>query len=420
MSMRITRIESLRLDPVPEAEWERRHPRSRQAAPNNLWVRIHTDDGLVGLGETYYAPRAVAAVVHDVFAPLLLGRSAFDIENHWSNLTALASFAGAGGAEMRAISAIDIALWDLLGQHVGQPICNLLGGRSRERVPIYNTCVSWGRHADFHAWTSGRAGELALDLLAHGCRAMKIWPFDHCGWTLGGPEECGAASDSGAKDPWAGPGRRAHTLADADLARGIAMVDDIRRATGGRMRVAIEGHARWDLPSSLRIARALEPYDVLWLEEPMPPDDIEAFARLRAATTVPLCQSERLMGRHAFRRLIEGDAADIIMPDVVWCGGITEMRKIAVMADTRTLPVTSHDTVGPVALLAAAHVMLHIPNAMIMESVRGYTDGWYGEILDRPFAIREGHLGLPMTPGLGAALRPELLADARARIETST
>jgi L-alanine-DL-glutamate epimerase-like enolase superfamily enzyme len=420
MTMRITRIETLRLEAMSEAEWERAHPRSRQAAPNNLWVRIHTDDGLVGLGETYYAPRAVAAVVHDVFAPQLLGRSAYDIENHGSNLAALASFSGTGGAEMRAISAIDIALWDLLGQHVGQPVHNLLGGRSRERVPIYNTCVSWGRHDDFHAWTEGRAGELARGLLAEGCRAMKVWPFDRCGWTLGGPEECGPAWSSGARDPWAGPGRRAHALADADLDHGLAIIEQIRRATDGRMRIAVEGHARWDLPSATRIARALEPYDILWLEEPMPPDEVEAFVRLKAATSVPLCQSERLMTRQAFRQMIDRAAADIIMPDVVWCGGISEMRKIAAMADASYLPITSHDTVGPVALLAAAHVMLHIPNAMVMETVRGYTDGWYGEILDRSCVIRDGHLGLEGRPGLGAALRPEVLNSPRARIETST
>jgi L-alanine-DL-glutamate epimerase-like enolase superfamily enzyme len=419
MSMRIVRIETLRLEALDEARWSAAHGRSRQAAPNNLWVRVHTDCGLVGLGETYYAPRAVAAVIHDVFAPLLIGRSAYDIENHWRNLAALSSFSGAGGAEMRALSALDIAFWDLLGQRAGQPLFRLFGGRSRARVPVYNTCVGWGRHDDFHAWTTGRAGELAQDLLANGYRAMKIWPFDHSGWTLGGPEECGAAVRSGCRDPWGGGGRLAHGISDDDLAAGLAVVEDIRRATGGRMAVAIEAHARWDLPTATRIARALEPLAPLWLEEPMPPDDVEAFVRLKRSTRVPLCQSERLMSAHAFAPYIERDAADIVMPDVVWCGGLSEARRICAMADLRYLPIASHDTVGPVALVAAAHLMLHIPNALIMEVVRGYLDGWYREILDRPVRVVDGQLELDDAPGLGVALRPELLADPRLRREES-
>src|SRR5579871_2040213 len=117
--------------------------------PNTLWLRIHTDDGLVGLGETYYVPRAVAATIHDVFANLLIGESAFDIERHWINMFATVNFFGYAGAETRAISAVDIALWDLLGQYTGQPIYNLLGGRVRERIPIYNTRVNYGDFQDF-------------------------------------------------------------------------------------------------------------------------------------------------------------------------------------------------------------------------------------------------------------------------------
>src|SRR5260221_3362745 len=154
---------------------------------NTSWVRIHTDDGLIGLGETYYVPRAVSAVIHDVFANLLIGRNPLDIESHWSNMFSTVNFFGFAGSEMRAISAVDVALWDIMGQHTGQPIYNLLGGRSRDRIMIYNTCVSHGPHKDYHAWAEGHSGELASDLLSHGVRAMKIWPFDQFGVSLGGP-----------------------------------------------------------------------------------------------------------------------------------------------------------------------------------------------------------------------------------------
>ena len=162
MSAKITRLETIRLQ---------RHPQS-------LWLRIHTNEGLIGLGETSYAPRAVSALIHDELAPLLLGRSPFEIERHWSRMFAAVNAFGYGGAETRAISAVDIALWDIVGQYSGQPICNLLGGRNRERIPIYNTCLSHGPWRDAETWMAGRAAQLAEELLRQGIRAMKIWPFD--------------------------------------------------------------------------------------------------------------------------------------------------------------------------------------------------------------------------------------------------
>jgi L-alanine-DL-glutamate epimerase-like enolase superfamily enzyme len=413
--MRITRLETIWIEAQSSA---RSAGPGRQAAPNNLWVRIHTDDGLIGLGETYYLPRAVSAVIHDTYAPLLIGRSALDIENHWNNLFSLVNFCGFAGAEMRAISALDIALWDLLGQYTGQPIYNLLGGRSRERILVYNTCVSAGKHHDYHSFMEGRAGELAQDLLRQGIKAMKVWPFDQFGPTLAGP-----ANPRGKVFLWGGEsaaGPVGHFLSDAELKQGVACVEAIRRAAGERMDIAIEGHARWNLPTAVRIARALEPYNIMWLEEIIPPDNVEAYVRLKSETRVPLCVSERLFTRFAFRQVVERHAADIIMPDLAWCGGITETRKICTMADTYYLPVTVHDCIGPVALWAAAHVMLHVPNAMIQETVRGYwDDGWYNDVMTERLQIEDGHLSLAGKPGLGTALREEVIRAPNARTETS-
>jgi DNA-binding transcriptional regulator YhcF (GntR family) len=167
------------------------------------------------------------------------------------------------------------------------------------------------------------------------------------------------------------------------------------------------------------IARALEPYNVLWLEEIMPPDNIESYARLKVETSVPLCVSERLFTRFGFRQVVEQRAADIIMPDMAWTGGISETRKICSLADTYYLPITSHDTIGPVALWSAAHLMLHIPNAMIMETVRAYTEGWYNDVMTERIPISEGMLSLPERPGLGTALREEVLSRPDVHIEVS-
>jgi len=379
--------------------------------PNNLWLQIHTDEGLVGLGETYYVPRAIAAVIHDVFSKLLLGREIFDIENHWTNMYSTVSFFGFAGAEMRAISAVDIALWDLLGQYTEQPIYNLLGGRSRDRIPIYNTCVSHGACNDYQRWAEGDAGDLAKDLLREGIQAMKIWPWDQFGVSLGGPIGCNAGV--GAVGPIG------HYLSPDDLKQGLRPIEQIRRAVGSAMQIAIEGHAKWNLPISIQIAKALEPYDILWLEEILPADNIECYVRLAQATSVPLCVSERLITRFGFREVIEKNAAQIIMPDVVWTGGITETRKIINMADTYHLPFTTHDTVGPVAVLASAHLALHARNAMIMETVRAYCSGWYRDVVTNPTPITNGYVGLPATPGLGTKLRQEVLTRSDAHIEES-
>jgi L-alanine-DL-glutamate epimerase-like enolase superfamily enzyme len=393
--MKITRIETIWLDDQP----------------NTTWVRLHTDEGLIGLGETFYVPRAVSAIVHDVFANLLLGRSPFDIENHWQNMFSTVNFFGFAGSETRAISAVDVALWDIVGQYTGQPIYNLLGGRSRDRIQIYNTCVSHGPHQDYHTWRDGRAGELAADLLANGIKAMKIWPFDQFVTSLGGPVGQRAGAEA--------VGPVTHYLSKENLKKGLSYVEDIRNTVGDKIEIAIEGHARWNLPEATKIARALEPYDVMWLEEIIPPDNVEAYSRLKADTTIPLCVSERLFTRFGFRQVVEANAADIIMPDMAWTGGLTETRKICSLADTYYLPVTSHDCIGPVAVWSAAHLMLHVPNALVVETVRAYYNGWYNEVMTEPLPVSDGMISLSDRPGLGTALREEVLNRPDAHLEFS-
>ncbi len=145
--------------------------------PNVLWVQLHTEDGMVGLGETYYLPGAVEAVIHDLIAAFVLDRSAGEIESIWDQIFSYCNFFGYAGAEMRALSAIDIALWDLLGQKCGLPIYNLLGGPVRDSIPVYNTCVDTELHSDADAFLN-RPAQLARELLSEGIRAMKIWPWD--------------------------------------------------------------------------------------------------------------------------------------------------------------------------------------------------------------------------------------------------
>jgi len=370
--------------------------------PNTVWVQIHAADGSIGLGETYYIPAAVEAVIHDFAADYLLGQRLEDRERHWQALFSHANFFGSAGAEMRAISALDIALWDLLGQAAGMPVCDLIGGRYRDTIPLYNTCVNTPLHDDQDAFLA-RPGELARSLLAEGITQMKVWPWDRFAPQRTAQRGIGPAG-------WSAVGPPGHRLSGTDLAAGLATVRGIREAVGDRMAICLEGHSRWDLPCALQIARALEPFDVTWMEDFIQPDAPGDLARLARESRVPQAVSERLFTRYAFRQVLEHQAAHVVMFDTVWTGGITEGIKIATLADSYHLPFAPHDCTGPVNVLAALHLCAALPNAMVMEMVRGFVKGYYLEILDRPLPVRDGHALLDFGPGLGARLHPRLLA----------
>ena len=384
--MQITRLETIRaLD-----------------LPNLLWVRVHTADGLVGLGETFYLPAAVEAVVHDFAAPLLLGQSAFDRERHWQALFSYANFFGHAGAEMRAISAIDIALWDLLGKHTGEPVLNLLGGQTRDSIRVYNTCVDTPLYADQTGFLEA-PGDLARSLLAQGITAMKVWPWDRFAPQMKATTATGPAG-------WSAVGPVGHDLLPEQLARGLWTVQEIRRAVGDKMQIALEGHSRWDVNCTLRIARALEPYDVLWMEDFLQPDSADDLARIVRESRVPQTVSERLFTRHAFRRMLDAQAAHIVMPDIIWTGGLSEGLKIATLADTHHLPIAPHDCTGPVNVFACLHLCAAAPNSLIMETVRGFYEGYYRDVTTPAVPIRDGRAVLDrFGPGLGVELRAEFL-----------
>jgi galactonate dehydratase len=349
--MRITKIETIRLTQHPQL----------------LWVQVHTDAGLTGLGETFYVPGAVAAVIHDVAAPVLLGEDPLDIERHWHALFQITNYYGYAGAEMRAVSALDIALWDIAGQATGQPIHKLLGGTVRDRIRVYNTCASFGAIDDFTAFHE-RPAELAQSLLDMGINAMKIWPFDR----LAAPAAGRTTDDRFTVGPF---------ITAEQVAQGLEPVRRIREAVGSKMEIAIELHGRWSLPSAIRIARALEPYDVMWFEEALTPDPVDDLTRLVQE--------------------------------------ISEGKKIAAMAEAYHLPIAPHDCSGPVNVFACAHLCANCPNVMIMETVRAFYRGYYDEIITPNVDVHDGHLMIPTTPGLGTRLRPEVRDRADARIQVS-
>ena len=378
--MKITRIETIILSRgitvhAGEISW--------------LWVRVHTDEGLIGLGETYPAADSCEAVIRKQLAPLLIGRDPRQIDRLWNDMFMAVSYHGWAGAELRAISAIDIALWDLLGKHTGQPIYQLLGGKSRESIRTYNTCYD-------HVFDFNReADKLAVDLLAQGITAMKIWPFDATALRNGG-----------------------QFITPAELDACLEPVKKVREAVGDRMELAMEFHGYWNVPSAIRIARALEPYRILWLEEMLPQDNMAVYRTLQRETSIPLVLSERLMTRWQFREVLEQGTAQFVNPDICWCGGISEAKKIATMAETYYVPVAPHNCGGPVLHIASLHLAQNLPNLFMLESVRRHYRKEYHGLVSFTGPAQDGMLRAPVTPGLGVELDASIFnrADVTVRV----
>ena len=405
-TLKITRLETLRL-----AEF-----------PHLLWLQLHTDSGLIGTGETFWAPGPVATYLHDNVATYLRGKDPRDIELHDRMLGNVYVGARDSGAEVRCNSAVNIALWDIYGQALGEPVWRLLGGRTHQSVSVYNTCAGYGHvratkrnalfertedwslkagdmtegpYEDLLAWRFN-AGDLAKSLLSEGIGAMKIWPFD-----------VAAEASNGTR------------ISLKDLDKALEPFAKIRDAVGRDMEIMVELHGLWTLPPVLRIADALKPFDVAWLEEPIRYNELDALADLARHTSIPVAASERLASRQVFKQLIDKRAASVIMIDLAWCGGLSEARKIANLAEASELPVTLHDCTGPIVYAASCALSATLPNASYQEMVRAYATGWYTEIVGNLPTAAAGRVSPLDGPGLGLSLKPDLFSRADSKVQVS-
>jgi galactonate dehydratase len=398
--MKVTRIETIRIDEFP----------------NLLFTRVYTDEGIVGLGETYYGARAVESYIHETVAPYLIGQDPLEIDRHVRGLYGYVGYRSSG-AEMRGNSAIDIALWDIFGKVTGQPLYQLLGGKVRDSIRIYNTCAGYryvrsqprqavanwgigevenpGPYEDLDGFLY-RADELALSLLEEGITGMKIWPFDPYAEQSGG-----------------------HYISARDLDRALEPFRKIRDAVGNRMDIMVELHGLWDFPSARTICAELEQFKPFWYEDPIKADNIDALAELAQSTRVPVAACETLSTRWSFREVLERKAAGIAMVDLSWTGGISEARKIANLAEVYQRPVMFHDCTGPVILAASTHLSLNAPNALVQETVRAFYHGWYGELVTDLPPIENGTITVSPAPGHGIELLPELTSRPDAHLMVS-
>lgn len=367
-SMKITRIETVYWKSRDEAPFW----------PHWTWVKIDTDAGVSGIGETYPRGSVEAAVVHSAAASLL-GDDPRDIERIWADLYRTFDFQVAGGAELRALSAIDLALWDLLGKSLNAPVYRLLGGKVNPQVRLYNTCFPY--KYDFLTEPEKIMREL---IETRGIRAIKIWPFDSAAHRT-----------------------RNQFIAPRDIDEALLPVKKLRDAFGAGIDIAIEFHSQWNLTSAIRIARALEPYQPMWLEDMLMPGNFSAYHELAAATPLPLTVGERVGGKLQFEQLLESRTAKFVMFDVTWCGGLTEARKIAAMADARQLPIAPHTAGGPLLFYASTHLTTASPNVWIQESCQRFYERDWPAMLENPLAPASGHIRAPEGPGFGMSIKPE-------------
>jgi L-alanine-DL-glutamate epimerase-like enolase superfamily enzyme len=282
---------------------------------------------------------------------------------------------------------VEVALWDLLGKAYNIPLYQLLGGRIRESVPTYNTCIGAPGQDDYSPWHDPHkdAGELARSLLADGIAAMKIWPFD----------------------PFSEASLGQH-IRPAEIEAGLRPIRQIRQAVGEAMEIGLEFHFRWNRASAERIARALEPYNILFLEDTLPAVNLDEIKLLSQRSPIPVVGSELLMTRWQVREWLEKHVSQYLMTDPVWNGGIAETRKIANMAEAYGVPVILHNVAGPFCHAACLHLGAHLPNLAFTESVRAFYRTYFSRLSDYEPQLESGRFRLPEGPGLGVNLRPEV------------
>jgi galactonate dehydratase len=366
--MKITRIQTFLMQAgAPEDRaWASDKAGVQTSSRNWLFVKVHTDDGVYGVGECSGWPRVIEAAVRDL-AEVLVGEDPQHIEKLWQKMMVAQMAHGVTGVVgAGAMTGIDMALWDIKGKVLGVPVWSLLGGQVRDRIRIYS-----------HASTP----EVAVELKNRGIMAVKT---------------------GGVRDP-------------------LAKVAAIREAVGADVDVMVDLHGPPWLPpkDAIALGRALEPYHLLFMEDPVAPENIDGLARVADAVAIPIAAGERLATIWGWRSLIEREIVDVIQPDTGRAGGISQMKKLAGMAEAHHIMMAPHSgSLGPVAEFAALHLLAAIPNTLMLERIES---DWSGrnDVISAPPVLENGHLVVPTVPGLGVDIDEEAVARYPSRCNVS-
>lgn len=333
---------------------------------NWTFIKVETDEGLYGWGEASLGTRekALEGCVEDL-KRLVLGRNPIDIEKMLFEVYRDSYWKG-GAVFLSALSGIEIALWDIAGKHYNTPVCNLLGGRVRERVPMYaNAWFTGARTPQDFAANAKRT-------VAMGIKALKWDPF----------------------------GKAHMTLSLEEMNQAVACVGAVREAVGPHVELLIECHGRFNPYTAIEASRQLAQFRPMLMEEPVPPDNLDSLARVHARSHVPIAAGERIYSKYMFREALYKNALDIAQPDIFHTGGILESKKIAAMCEADHIPVSFHNPSGPVSNAAILQLAACVPNFLIHEIM--ITDGSFRfDITDEEVVFEKGDILIPSKPGLG-------------------
>lgn len=339
---------------------------------NWVFVKVYTDEGIDGVGEATleYKEKALLGAVEHI-KDYLVGKNPMEIEKHWHAIYRDAYWRG-GPVLMSALSAVETALWDILGKYLGVPIYQLLGGRANDKVRIY-----------VNGWFSGARepyefAEKAKIAVGRGVTALKWDPF----------------------------GKNYLEISNNELDKAMRCVSAVRQAVGNEVDLLIEGHGRFNIPTSIKIAKELEQFKPMFFEEPVPPDNLDALKEVRDKSPVAISAGERLYTRWDYKRMFDLMAADYIQPDISHAGGIMELKKIAADAECRYIGFAPHNPSGPVANAATLQLAACCPNFSILEIM--YSDVSYRkDITDEKLTYADGYITIPDKPGLGIEINED-------------
>jgi galactonate dehydratase len=351
-----------------------------------VFVKLETDNGSTGLGEAYcvpFSPHLVAQLCEDMFARYLEGCDPHDIESMWRRVYSAGFTQHPDLTVMGVLSALEMACWDIIGKEANQPVYKLLGGRVHERLRAYTYIYPRPGDASDVYHDPDLAAERAALYLEMGFTALK---FDPAG-------------------PYSAFDGRQLSLEALDLSERFCK--KLREAVGSKADLLFGTHGQMTAAGAIRLAKRLEPYDPLWLEEPVPPDAPEEMAKVARATSIPVAAGERLATKYDFARMLDCGAAAILQMNLGRVGGLLEAKKIAGMAEVRHVQIAPHLYCGPVVGAANVQLATCSPNFLILESIEDW-GGFHSEILKTPMQFEDGHVIPPTVPGLGVELNEEV------------
>jgi galactonate dehydratase len=360
---------------------------------HSLFVKIHTNQGITGHGQAVDGVYGTYYVMKHIARTHLIGRSPLDVNRLQEEMRRGGLFKGAqAGMYVCVLSALETALWDLVGKALGLPVYQLLGGKFRDRIRVY--CDTAGSRLE-PAEMGRRARE---DVEKYGFTAVKFDIDD--------------AQDPGKLDPYN------WSVSARELERMTAQIAAVREAVGPHVDICVDCHGRFDEPSGHKIARAMEPFKLLWLEEPVPAEYPEAYARIRQETTTPICGGENWYLAYGFRRPLEIGACDVVMPDLQKTGGLGEGQRIANLANLYYVPFAPHMVASYLGAMSSAHVCASVPNFLILEwQIYFHTNPMFREIVrwEGPMLTDDGHIPIRDTPGIGVEIDEEAMRPYAAK-----